>query len=106
MTTRRTGTDRHVVTVQHGLGPDNGPAYEGELLVTGPVPFAERIKRRYDRTCTDCGETAFHGEYRVAVTDRRLLGVRLHRRTDAVTFTCLSCLHEIYPTEYPDHDGL
>ena len=94
------GKRHRVREVEVGLGTDGRPIFEGHVISKGKPPFKERIKRRYDRVCALCGADAYHGRFRVAMTEYGV-GVPVYRTVDFVSFECLSCLHESDPVMYP-----
>jgi len=101
-----TGTRKGVAEVGYALDLNDGvPHMEGLTIFKGRVPREERIKMDYERFCVDCGEEdAYSGVYRVAATDYYCLGLRVYQSVNSVTYTCLRCLHEQDPVEYPYPD--
>ena len=96
-----TGSVRDVLTIKYGLDADNRPIFEGETLYMGGRSWSEQIKDENETVCVDCNETDYFGTFRVAVTRWCLFGVEIYRRTDAVNFRCLECLHDHDPVTYP-----
>lgn len=97
------GKEQTVRTVNVAMNADGEPHFEWMVIYHGKPPFSERVKRRYDRDCTECDKDKSYlsGEFKVAIATWRFFGLPVWRSSQFANFTCLECLHERDPITYP-----